>query len=47
MLILLFAMMALWSTDAPRLLPSIPEARPPWMETGNRHARRRMAKVGF
>lgn len=47
MLILLFATMVLWSTDLPRLLPVLPEAKARWMESDNRHARRRMAKVGY
>ena len=47
MLLVLFAALSLWAVDTPRLLPVMPEAVKPFMETGNRAARRRMAKVGY
>lgn len=45
MLILMFAVACLWSSDAPRLTPSLPQVAMPWLEEGNRHARRRDRKL--
>lgn len=46
MKVVLFAMLALLFSDLPRACPDVPKVRGPWMETGNRHARRRDRKLG-
>lgn len=45
MLMLLYAAISLAVVDAPRMLPDIPKLPTPWMEQGNRHARRRDRKL--
>ncbi|MGB3830924.1 MAG: hypothetical protein WA975_03560 [Mesorhizobium sp.] len=45
-MIAVFALMALLAYDGPRIRPDIPRIPVPWCEQGNRHARRREAKMG-
>jgi hypothetical protein len=45
MLYVLFAALSLWAADAPRVRPDLPSLPMPWLEQGNRHARRRDRKL--
>ncbi len=45
MLMLLYAAISLAVVDAPRVVPDIPKIPTPWVEQGNRHARRRDRKL--
>lgn len=45
MMLVIFAALALLLSDAPRAVPQLPETPLPWMEQGNRHARRRDRKL--
>jgi len=44
-MIAVFALCALLVYDGPRALPEIPSLPIPWVEQGNRHARRRDRKL--
>ena len=41
MKLVLAAALCLIASDLPRLTPAVPKVLTPWVESGNRHARRR------